>query len=453
MISIPTSRALGSAVALPRHRDILRLAWPIMLANCSTPLLGLVDTAVIGNTGSTAELGAIALGALLFSFAYWAFGFLRMGTTGFVAQADGQGDEAEVRAAVLRALALGVGIGAVLIALQVVLVAAAMHLFGASAEVETIARRYFLLRIWGAPAALAVYALMGLFIGLGRTGHILAIQVAMNGVNIALDALFAGVLGWGAEGIAAGTALAEWLALGLAAVLAWRLLRARHGDGGPFVSLARLRDRGRWLRTLGANTDIMVRTLLMLFAFAWFTNQGAVFGDHVLAANHILLQLVAFSAFFLDGYAHAVEPLVGRAAGGRDPHLLTAAVVRSTRLAAVTALVLALTVAFGGATIVGLLTAVPDTAETAVRYLPHTACYVLLSFGAFQLDGIFIGSSRTRAMRNASAISVAGFLLLAWPLAMAHGNDGLWMAFIGYVLLRAATLGACYPALRRSIGG
>ena len=439
------------AVEVPGTAGILRLAIPIILANCSAPLLGLVDTAIIGNTGSAAELGGIAIGAVLLNFVYWGFGFLRMGTTGFMAAADGAGDEAEVRAVLGRAITLGAPLGLALLVLREGILGGALGLVGATPEVEAVAASYFRIRIWGAPASLATFAIMGAFIGLGRTGHLLILQLFLNGWNVALDLLFAGVLGWGAKGIALGTALSEWLALGLAIMLAVRLLARRRRDEEPFVPWERIIDRKKLLRTLGANSDIMIRTLLMLFAFAWFTDQSARFGNLVVAANHILLQFVSFSAFFLDGYAHAAEPLVGRSFGAGRTGAFDAAVRRSSLLAAVTACGLAVGMWGFGELVIHGLTDLEGVREMAIRHLPWAALYVLCSFAAFQLDGIFIGASRTRDMRNASVLSVVMFLTAAIALTRMAGNDGLWLAFIGYVIVRAVTLGLRYPALRRSV--
>ncbi len=434
----------------PGRRAVIAIAWPIVLANAAVPLLGLADTAVIGNTGTITDLGAIALGALLFNFLYWGFGFLRMGTTGFTAQADGAGDEAEVRATLGRALLLASGLGLVLIALHRPLVDLALALFGASDEVKTLTRDYVLIRIWGAPAALAMFALMGTLIGLGRSGLLLKLQLILNGLNIALDVLFAGVFGWGVEGIALGTALAEWSTCLMALWAVSRLLRRRHTDSDAFWTRERIFDATRLKRTLGANADIMIRTLALLFAFAFFTHQGALFGDRVLAANHILLQFVAFSAYFLDGFAFAAEVVVGRAIGARRRDVFDAAVRRSSELAAATAVLLALLVLTLGDSAIHALTSIETARETASRYLPWSALYVLLSFAAFQFDGIFIGATRTRDMRNASLASLVLFLLAWWPLAR-FGNDGLWIAFILYVLARALALGWHYPRLRASI--
>ena len=438
-------------VGIPTRQRVLRMAWPIVLANAAVPLLGIVDTAVIGHVGTTAELGGIALGALIFSFVYWGFGFLRMGTTGFTAQAAGARDEAEVRATLSRGLVLGLGIGAALVALQIPIAWAALRLLNGSAEVESVARDYVAARIWGAPAALATFALLGTFIGLGKSGHLLFVQVLVTGINAALDVTFAGFLGWGARGIATGTAIAEWCGFAVSLWIALVLLRERHHDGEPFLPFARLRDLARLRKTLGANADIMVRTVFLLFGFAWFTDRSARFGDVELAANHVLLQLVSFAAFFLDGYAFAAESLVGSSVGARSRAVFDAAVRRSTELAALTSLVLALLLFTIGPWLAAGITDLPPVESAARRHLPLAAVYVAVSFAAFQLDGIFIGATRTRAMRNASIASALVFVALEIPLGDALGNTGLWLAFIAYVIVRAVTLGAAYPSLRASI--
>ena len=435
-----------------RYRPILRQAWPIILANAAVPLLGLADTAVIGNTGRTADLGAIALGALIFSFLFWSFGFLRMGTTGFVAQASGAGDEPEVRAALLRALFLGLGIGLALLALQALLASAAFGLLEGSQDVEQIARDYFRIRVWGAPATLALFVCNGLFIGLGRSRTLLLVQVLLNGLNIVLDVLFAGWLDWGVPGIALGTAVAEWTVLGVALWLVTRLLRERQRDAEPFWPWDRVRHAGRLLRTLGANSDIMVRTLFLLFGFAWFTNQAARFGDVTLAANHILLQLVSFAAFFLDGYAFVAESLVGSAIGAGRRSDLDHAVRVTSELAALTAVALALVILACGPVVVRGLTDLPIVRGAANHYLPLAALYVLVAFPAFQLDGVFIGATCTREMRNASVASVIVFLG-AWWLVGRATNTGLWASFIVYVVARSVMLGLYLPGVGKRVRG
>ncbi|MEN1939713.1 MATE family efflux transporter [Luteimonas sp. MJ246] len=417
-----------------------RQAWPIILANAAVPALGLVDTAVIGHYGTATSLGALALGALLFNFVYWSFGFLRMGTTGFVAQAAGADDEAEVRATLARAVLLAVGLGIALLLLQWPVAALYFGLMDGSDAVESVAGEYFRARIWGAPAALAMFACSGLLIGLGRSRELLFVQLLLNGLNAGLDIWFAGALGLGARGIGLGTAIAEWATCAVALAVVWRVLRARHAGDEPFLAWWRIADLARIRQALAANGDILVRTLCLLFAFGWFANAGARFGDATLAANHILLQLVSFSAFFLDGFAFVAEAQVGAAWGARDGGRFRRAVRLTSELAAGTALVLAALVLLLGGAAVAALTSLPDVRGIAGTYVPWTALYVLLSVAAFQLDGIFIGTTRTRAMRNASMASLAVFLLCAWPLAARYGNHGLWAAFVVFVVARALAL-------------
>ncbi len=434
------------------RRRIVELAWPIVLANSAVPLLGLVDTAVIGNTGTVPELGAISLGALIFSFVFWGFGFLRMGTTGFTAQAAGRSDSAEVRATLARALGLALALGITLLVLQRPIRALSLTLLGASSEVEALTAEYFDLRIWAAPASLGLFAVLGTLIGLGRTRHVLVTQLVLNGLNMTLDVLFAGVLGWGVRGIAFGTMLAEWSTFGVGLWLVYRVLAAERDDDEPWWPAERLRDLAAFRAVLAANGDIMVRTLFLLLGFGWFTNQGAMFGDRVLAANHVLLQMITLSAYLLDGFAHATEILVGRAVGGGRRAAFDRAVRLATELAAASALVLGAMVLLVGPWAVGVLTDLEPVRDTALRYLPWTALYVVLSFAAFQLDGIFIGATRTRAMRNASVLSFLGFLGASLVLIPVAGNAGLWSAFVLFVVLRAAALAAGYGRLRDQVG-
>ena len=435
------------------YRYLLQKAWPIILANASVPLLGLVDTAVIGNVGSITDLGAIAFGALIFSFVYWSFGFLRMGTTGFAAQASGAGDQQEVRAVLGRALLIALCLGVVLILIQWPIGLAAFSLLDGSAPVEAVAQQYFDIRIWGAPATLATFALMGLLIGLGKSRTLLIVQLFLNGLNILLDVWFAGILGWGASGIALGTVIAEWTTVLLAGWLVYRTLNERKLLIEVFWPKAKIMDLSALLKTASANLDIMLRTLILVFSFAFFINQSAKFGDTVLASNHILLQLIAFSAFFLDGYAFVVEALVGGAIGAKRSDVFDLAVRRSTVLALITAILLALVIALVGDIAVMLMTDISSVRLAANQLLPFAALYVLFSFAAFQLDGIFIGASFTRQMRDAAALSIVVYFIAWWALSDQHGIQGLWGAMIIYVVARAVALLLFYPSLRRSVRG
>src|SRR5690606_22595718 len=346
----------------------------------------------------------------------------------------------EVRASLARALLLGVGLGIVMMLLQWPLVTAYFAVMDASVAVENAGTDYFQERIWGAPAALALYAFSGALIGLGHSRALLLVQLLLNGLNAALDVYFAGILNMGARGIGVGTAIAEWTTCLVAALVLWRTLRARHRDAAAFVPLERLRDLARLRRMMAANGDIMLRTLCLLAGFGWFANQGARFGDVTLAANHLLLQLVSFSAFFLDGYAFVAEALVGGAVGARDLPRMRRAVRLSSELALATAVVLALAIWLLGGTVVALLVSLPDVIAAAHAYLPWAALYVLLSVAAFQLAGVFIGAPRTREMRDAGLVSLAALLPGAWPAAAVGGRPGLWAAFVLFVVARALAL-------------
>lgn len=433
------------------YREIGNKAWPLILANSAVPLLGLADTAIIGNFGSVTDLGAIALGALIFSFVYWSFGFLRMGTTGFSARAAGANDFPEVRAVLGRALLMAFSLGLVLLVLQWPIQWLAFEMLGGSESVESTAREYFQIRIWGAPATLSTFVLMGVLIGLGDSRQILQLQVFLNGLNISLDYLFAGVYGMGAAGIALGTVIAEWVTVIYGGFLIKRHLSHSVSENESFWPTETLLHREKLLQMFSANLDIMLRTLLLVFSFALFTNQSARFGDIALAANHILLQLISFTAFFLDGYAFVVEALAGKALGAGDLRSFRLAVKRSTILALITALVLSLLLLLTGHLVIALLTDLEQVRVMAGAYSGYAAFYVLVSFAAFQLDGIFIGVSFTREMRQAAIYSLALFLIALWLLVDARNMQGLWLAMILYVVARALALLRYYPAIVRSI--
>ena len=309
--------AAMSAAADITHARVLKIALPIILSSLSTPLLGLVDTAVIGRLPDPAFLGAIAVGAMIFSFIYWAFGFLRMGTTGLTAQAHGADNSDELRACLARALLIGVGVGGLLTLLQIPIGWLAFRLLDASAQVEGLATDYFAIRIWSAPFTLMNYALLGWFIGRERADLALWLQLFLNALNIGLDIVFVLGFGWGVAGVAAGTLIAETAACLFGLAMGTRELVK---IGGHW-SRARLLDPAELARTFAVNRDIMLRSLCLLFAFAWFTAKGAEAGDTVLAANTVLMQFVTLTAFLLDGFAFAAEALVGagpRRSGGRD---------------------------------------------------------------------------------------------------------------------------------------
>ncbi len=428
------------------HRAVLAIAVPVMISNVSTPLIGLVDTGVVGRIPDPAYIGAVAVGALIFDFVFWAFGFLRMGTTGMTAQALGARDVDEQRAVLARALLVALAAGAALVILQWPIRETAFSFMHASDEVERLARAYFDVRIWAAPATLANYALLGWFIGFGRTDIALVLQLVLNVTNMALDALFVLGFGWDVRGVALGTLAAECVAAGVGLAFAAAHLRR---IGGSW-SFARVLDRARLKRTFAVNGDIMIRSLALVSVFAWFTAHGAEQGDVVLAANAVLLHFISVAAFFLDGLAFAAEALVGRAVGAAHRQGLRAAARMTTGWAFATAVLVALALFGLGDVFIDLLT-VDATARAAARaYLPWAAASPLLGVWAFQLDGIFIGATRTADMRNAMLASLAIYLG-AWWLLRPYGNAGLWAAFYVHYAARIGTLAYFYPGLLRSV--
>lgn len=428
---------------LPGYAELLRLAIPLILANMAVPILGLADTAVIGHFGSLEELSAIALGTMIFNFVFWSFGFLRMGTTALIAQASGAGEALEVRTSLARGLAIALFIGAALLILQLPILSLALKAFPAGEEVHAAAKRYFHYRILGAPASLSLFVLFGGLIGLGKTREVFTLQLFMSGLNLALNLLLGAALSMGIEGIALGTTIAEWtsLLLGLRIVYAY-LERERHRADAdePFVDRRSLKDAAALFRTMRAHTDILIRTFFLLLGFGYFTRVGAGFGDLTLAANHLLLQIIAFSAFFLDGFAHLTESIVGRAVGARDLQHFIETSKRTTRLAFITALALSLLALALGPGFLALLSEHKEATSLAASYLPFVAVYLLFAVFAFQLDGIFLGALFTRSLRNAAIFSSLAFIALSVPLIDAYENSGLWAGFVLYALLRVLSL-------------
>jgi MATE family multidrug resistance protein len=429
------------------YRRAWSLAWPIILSNSSIPLVGAVDTAVMGHLPDAAYIGAVALGATLFSIIYWGFGFLRMGTTGFVAQALGAADGAEARAALLRALLIAAVLGLAVWTLQAPIGYAAFAFIDASERIETLTRVYFDWRIWSAPAVLANYAVLGTLIGLQGTRAVLVHQLALNGVNVGLDLLFVPVLGFGVEGVAAASVVAEYGALALGLALVRVPLRALPRSGHPVTLLEPLALRA----LIAINGNIFVRTICLVLSFFYFTTVGARIGEVTVAANAVLLQLQHFLAYGLDGFAHAAEGLTGAAWGARDRLRFRSAVRTTTVLALGVAAGYAAVYALLGPVFIGWMTDLPEVRAAAHAFLPWMIAAPLVSVWSFQLDGIFIGTTRTAEMRNAMLISAAGFWLAVQGLVPVLGNHGLWLALLLFLALRALTLGVRLPRLERAL--
>ncbi|WP_282606594.1 MATE family efflux transporter [Pelagibius sp. Alg239-R121] len=423
------------------------LAWPIIVTNLSTPLLGAVDTAVMGHLPDAAYIGGVAVGAIIFGFLLWGFGFLRMGTTGFAAQAFGADDAIELRAALIRPLALGAGLGALLILLQAPIAALVFPLIDASQDVTAFAKTYYEIRIWSAPATLLQYGITGWLLGLQRPWAAMATQITVNLLNILLDLFFVLELGWGVEGVAVATLLAEIAGtlVGLAIVY-----RSLHSVGGTW-NWPIVWRRDRLVALFRVNRDIFVRNLCLIMATSIFTAQSAAMSDTLLAANAILINLQQFLAHGLDGFAHAAEILGGGAVGARDRSAFRRIVLSATRLTIISTLLISVAYAVFGAQIIGLFTDIDAVIAAALIYLPWMIASPALSAPSFLLDGLFIGATRTAAMRNAMVASLLVFLAAGYLLIPAMGNHGLWLAFMIFMVARAVTLAVAYPALERSI--
>lgn len=436
----------NSAAPAITHRSVLAIALPIMVSNISTPLLGAVDTAVVGQIPDAAYIGAVALGSLVFTFVFWAFGFLRMGTTGLAAQALGAADQDELVACLGRSLLIALVAGCSMLVLQWPIRETAFALIDGSPRVETLARSYYDIRIWAAPATFANYALLGWFIGRGRTDIGLVLQLVLNLTNIALDLAFVLGLGWDVRGVALGTLLAEYGAAVVGLLIAARQLRRM----GARWSMPRILQAAPLRRTLVVNGDIMVRSLALIFVFVWFMEQGARQGDVHLAANAVLMQFIAMSAYFLDGLAFSAEALVGHSVGAGLRQALHRAVHVTTGWAVMLAALASLTLLWLGPWLIDLLSVDPGVRAAARIYLPWAVWAPLMGVWAFQLDGIFIGATRTAAMRQAMLASLLVFLC-AWWLLQPWGNHGLWASLYVHYLARAVSLAWFYPALLRSV--
>lgn len=419
---LPAVSTVGPDAPLT-HRRVWKIAAPIVLSNATVPLLGAVDTGVVGQMGLAAPIGAVGLGAVILATLYWIFSFLRMGTSGLAAQAHGAGDAAERAAILLRALLIGAVAGFALILAQNLLIRGAFALAPATPEVEALARGYLAIRIWGAPATIALFAVSGWLLAVERTRAMVAVQLWITGLNLVLDLWFVLGLGWGVAGVATATLIAEWtgLALGL-----W-LCRSTFGPGFA-AARTRLWDRAALRLMLDVNRDIMIRSVLLQLSFTTFIFLGAREGDVTLAANQILLQFLEITAYALDGFAFAAEALVGQAVGLRRPDAVRRAAALTLFWGFAGALALGLIFALVGPALIDLMATAPDVRAEARAFLPWVVAAPLIGTAAWTYDGIFIGATLTRTMRNLMVPCVAIYGLALALLVPAFGNHGLWAA-------------------------
>lgn len=420
------------------QKRVLRIALPVVLSNATVPLLGAVDTAVVGQMGLAAPIGAVGLGAVILASVYWIFGFLRMGTSGLAAQAIGRGDGAERDAILLRGLMVGGLAGLLMVALQYPLIAAAFRIAPASAEVAELAQSYLGIRIWGAPATIMLYAITGWLIALERTRAVLALQLVMNGVNIALDFWFVLGLDLGVPGVAIATLIAEIAGLSLGLWLCRSALR-------PLALRAQVFVAGAWGQMLRVNRDIMIRSVILQGSFTTFLFLGAGMGDVTLAANQVLLQFLEVTAYALDGFAFAAEALVGQAVGARRRADVRRASVITGQWALAGGLALGALYLLGGPWLIDLMTTSPEVREAARLALPWLVVLPLLSAASYIFDGIFIGAMLTREMRNVMIAAVAVYVAALLVLVPAFGSQGLWGALLILNAARGIGMALMYP--------
>lgn len=420
----------------PTHRRVWGLATPMILSNLSVPLVALVDSAVAGHLPQTHELGAVVVGSAVYALPVWSMGFLRMGTTGFAAQATGAGDGSALRTVLVQALVLAVLFALAAVALMLPLLPWLIAQMRPSAALGALGIDYLHLRLLGLPAALLNYALAGWFIGAQNARVTLALLLVTNLVNIALNLLFVLGLKAGVPGIAMASVGGEWCGalFGL-----WRTRAALRGLAGR-IDWQAMRGWPHWRPLLAVNRDIFVRTLALEGVFFSLSVAGTRLGDATVAANALLLNGLMLTAFGLDGLANAVEALSGHAVGARDPLALRRALVVASGWALLASLAYALFFAMAGHLFVDLQTNLPQVRALAYRYLPWLAALPLVAVWSYLLDGLFIGATRAREMRDGMLLSVALFAVLAW-LGRGLGNDGLWLAFLLFMLARGVSLG------------
>lgn len=430
------------------HRDVWSLAGPIIISNLSIPLVGAVDTAVVGHLPEPQAIGAVALGALIFSFLFWGFGFLKMGTTGFIAQAYGANDQQGLLDTITRVILLALGFGVLTILLSYPLIQFALYLLESSEQVESLTQNYAYIRIWSAPATLCTYVFIGVFIGMHNTRKVLLLVLVLNLSNIFLDFVFVMGLGMGVEGVALATLIAEYLA----ASFGFYLLKDQIKAALKQFNWNKILERNAITTLMKANSDIFIRTLCLVFSLSYFTAQSAKMGEVVLAANAILLHLQSIMAYGLDGFAHAAEALTGSAYGARKRNAFSRAVKLSTLWGVVIAVLICFIYFIFGEYILGLFTNIDAVLASAKTYLPWMIITPIISIWSFQLDGIFIGASYTKEMRNAMLASMLIYLGSLQLLIPQWGNHGLFLGLSLFMMVRAITLGLYYPRIVRAIG-
>ncbi|MBX2835882.1 MAG: MATE family efflux transporter [Gammaproteobacteria bacterium] len=414
-----------------------------MLANASVPLVGVIDTAVMGQMPNAAYIGAVAIGATIFSSLFWLFGFLRMGTGGLVAQAHGRRDQHAIQQTVYQGLLISLIIGVVILALQIPLFALSQLAFTTSPELLGLTRDYYTVRILAAPAVLVIYVILGALIGLQKMKAVMLIQLFLNLLNVALTLLFFLYFDWGIKGVALATVVSELLTV----ILGLKLLRSHIPISLKTLNIESVFVASEWRRLFEVNRDLFIRTLCLIAAFYWLTAASSTLGETALAANALLIQMLHFMAHALDGFAHTAESLGGEAYGQRNRQKFIQYTRASTELGASFAILFTLLYFVAGPYFLNLMTTLPDVISYTQTYLPWIVIAPLISVWSFLLDGIFIGVTHTHVMRNGMLVSLALFVAASLLLLPAFGNHGLWAAYSVLMIARAASLVVGLPGI------
>jgi MATE family multidrug resistance protein len=424
----------------PTNQDMWRIAAPMILSNISVPLLGMVDTGVTGHLESSAYLGAVAIGGTIFTFLYMSMNFLRMGTTGIAAQSYGAADNDGLRVSLGQALIVSLAIACAILLLHVPLGRFAIGLLGGDAETQQHATTYFSIRVWSAPGTLANYALIGWFLGLQNARVPLLIFLTINITNIVLDLLFVIVFGMKVDGVALASVIAEYSGLLVGGAFAISALRSHEGQW----PLARLTNLSAYRAFFSVNASLFVRSMALMFTFAFVTAQGARLGPAILAANAVLLNFQNLTSLGLDGLAHAAEAMVGKAVGQKNKDALQHTVRLTLKWSLIFAVGFTVTYLIAGPFIVRLLTDLPDVRKTAMVYLPWLIVSPVISVWCFLYDGVYVGMTRAREMRNIMVFSTFAVFLPAWYVTQSFGNHGLWFAFMLFFASRGIGMHVVY---------
>jgi multidrug resistance protein, MATE family len=427
--------------------QVLRRAWPLVFANAAVPLAAAVDTFVLGLAGDTTDLGGVALGGAIISIFLWSFYFLRMGSTGLVAQATGMGEESEGQRILVRALAIAVVLGLGVALLREPIAALGLAIMQGEPSVNVKGAAYLTARALGAPGALAVFALTGWLIGVRRMAATLAITVVFSLVNIALDLWFVLGLHLGPAGVGWATAIADWVGFAVGIVFVLRGIHARGGWVEGALRPSALLDLAAMRRLFDVNINLMVRTWTLILGFTWFVNAGAKQGVAPLAGNQILQQVIAVWAFVLDAFAFVAEAEAGRAFGRKSLEDFRRACLLTAEPAMIAGAAFAVLTFLFGPWVLTRLIADPTAREAAIAYLPFAAVVPVLGAPAWILDGIFIGATRGSMLRNAGIAAVLVYVAADFVLAPRFGNSGVWIAFLIFYVARGVALGAYLPTL------